>query len=82
MGSWKAVQQPYHSAVRLYNLEKDLGEQHDLAAQQPEVLAKLTAAMQAAYTPSDNWKFPGPSATPAAGDKAKAKSKQKKTQEN
>jgi arylsulfatase A-like enzyme len=82
MGSWKAVQQPYHSAVRLYNLEKDLGEQHDLAAQQPAVLAKLTAAMQAAYTPSDNWKFPDPSAAPVAGDKAKGKAKQKAAKEN
>ena len=68
MGDWKAVQQPYHSPLRLYNLASDLGEEHDLATQQPETAAKLAAAMQKEYTPHENWKFPaGPA--PASSKK-------------
>jgi arylsulfatase A-like enzyme len=66
IGRWKAVQQPYHSAVRLYDLEEDIGEETDLAASQPEVVAKLTAAMKAAYVPAENWKFPEPPAASKA----------------
>lgn len=58
MGKWKAVQQPYHSPVRLYDLSQDIGEERDLAAEHPQVAARLTAAMQAAYEPNENWKFP------------------------
>jgi arylsulfatase A-like enzyme len=57
-GKWKAVQQPYRSPVRLYDLSQDLGEERDVAASHPEVVARLTAAMQAAYAPNENWKFP------------------------
>jgi arylsulfatase A-like enzyme len=76
IGPWKAVQQPYYSPVRLYNLEKDIGEKQDLAAEQPELVAKLKAAMQAAYLPHDNWLLPDASETPA-GSKAKPAKKGK-----
>jgi arylsulfatase A-like enzyme len=72
MGRWKAVQQPYDTPVRLYDLSKDIGEEHDLAAEQPEVLAKLVAAMNEAYEPAENWRFPPPAPT----GKKKAKGKQ------
>jgi len=55
---WKAIQQPMSSPVRLYNLTKDIGEEHDVAAENPDVVARLTATMKAAYTPHENWKFP------------------------
>jgi uncharacterized sulfatase len=58
MGPWKAIQQPLASAVRLYDLKKDIGEERDVAAENPEVVAKLTATMNGAYTPHENWKFP------------------------
>jgi arylsulfatase A-like enzyme len=58
-GNWKAIQQPMDSAVRLYDLGSDLGEGHDVAAQRPDVVAKLTATMEAAYRPHPNWKMPG-----------------------
>ena len=41
VGDWKAIEQPMGSPVRLYNLAKDIGEEHDVAAEQPEVVAKL-----------------------------------------
>ncbi|UUO08732.1 arylsulfatase [Blastopirellula sp. J2-11] len=61
-GDWKAIQQPINSPVRLYNLQSDLGEEHDLAADQPEKVKAMTQRMAAAYTPSDRWKFPKPKA--------------------
>jgi arylsulfatase A-like enzyme len=57
-GPWKAVQQPYHTPIRLYNLESDLSEQRDVAADHPEIVARLQAAMRAAYTPHENWQLP------------------------
>jgi arylsulfatase A-like enzyme len=58
-GNWKAIQQPMDSAVRLYDLGSDVGEEHDVAAAQPEVVAKLKSEMQAAYSPHSSWKMPG-----------------------
>ncbi len=57
-GPWKVVQQPYHSPVRLYNLDADLGEERDVAADKPELVAQLTRLMDEAYGASDRWKFP------------------------
>src|SRR5439155_23223357 len=59
VGDWKAIEQPMGSPMRLYNLSKDICEEHDLAAQQPEVVAKLKATMKVAYRPHENWKMPG-----------------------
>lgn len=59
VGNWKAIQQPMDAAVRLYDLGKDLGEEHDVAAEHPEVVAKLKAMMKAAYRPHESWKMPG-----------------------
>jgi arylsulfatase A-like enzyme len=76
-GNWKAIQQPLNSPVRLYNLAKDIGEEYNLAAEQPAVVADLTKKMDAAYVPHENWKFPQPGAGGnKAGPKAKAASKQ------
>ena len=69
MGRWKAVQQPYHSLVRLYDVAKDVGEEQDVAAVNPEIVAKLSAAMKEAYVPAENWKFPEPAAAAAGKSK-------------
>jgi len=58
-GNWKAIQQPMDSAVRLYDLGSDLGEERDVAAEHPDVVSKLKATMKAAYAPHPNWKMPG-----------------------
>jgi arylsulfatase A-like enzyme len=65
MGRWKAVQQPYRSALRLYDLETDIGEAHDVAGANPEIVQRMTRAMDTAYTPSERWKFPEPKPRPA-----------------
>lgn len=57
-GKWKAVQQPYHSPLRLYDLSQDIGEECDLAEEQPEVVARLTELMRQAHAPSEHWQFP------------------------
>ena len=57
-GKWKAVQQPINTAVRLYNLEQDLGEATDLAAKNSTKVNELSMQMDDSYTESDRWKFP------------------------
>lgn len=58
MGKWKAVQQPIHMPIRLYNLEEDLGETTDLADKHPEIVARMKERMQQEYVPSERWVLP------------------------
>jgi arylsulfatase A-like enzyme len=58
MGKWKAVEQPIGKPIQLFNLEEDLGEQTDLSAKHPDLVATLRKKMDGAYTPSERWKFP------------------------
>ncbi len=60
LGKWKVVQQPINTEPRLYDLSQDIAEKNDLAEKHPEVLADLIKQMDAAYTPSNRWKFPEP----------------------
>lgn len=57
-GRWKVIQQPLKSTVRLYDLQSDLGEERDVAAEHPQIVKKLTESMRAAYQPNENWKLP------------------------
>ena len=57
VGKWKAVHQPIRSEVRLYDLDADLGERRDLATENREVVKRLTALMESAYSPSKRWRF-------------------------
>ncbi len=66
-GEWKAVQQPLNTPLRLFNLSKDLGEERDLAAEQPEIAARLADKMESSFVPHENWQF----APPAGGKKGK-----------
>ncbi len=75
-GDWKAVQnhlnQNPDAPVEVYSLKDDIGEQHDLAAEQPEIVAKAKAFMKSAHTPSPFWKFgkPKPKQKPARKGRA------------
>ena len=57
-GKWKAIQQPYHSPVRLYDITSDPGEEHDLAAEHPALVRELATKLNADNIASDRWKFP------------------------
>jgi len=46
-GDWKLVEWFEDNRTELYNLKNDLGEQHDLAADQREVAARLTKKLYA-----------------------------------
>ena len=52
-GKWKAIRKPIGSGeLKLYDLEADIGEQKDLAADESKVAAEAAALMTAAHTPS------------------------------
>ena len=57
MGDWKAVQRSEKNRgkkflpIELYNLKKDLSEENDLAAQNPELLQQMEKLMDKAHTP-------------------------------
>lgn len=58
IGDWKGVCKPFHGAMELYDLKSDLGESKNIAADHPEIVARLRAAMQEAHIPSPDWKLP------------------------
>ncbi|QDU53946.1 arylsulfatase [Aeoliella mucimassa] len=55
-GDWKGVRlnvnKNRNAPIELYNLADDLGEQHDIAANHPEVVKKIAAIMDEAHEPS------------------------------
>ena len=63
MGDWKAVRTKLRGhpnvPIELYDLAADVGEQHNVAADHPDVVAKMKQIMLAARTESDNpkWNF-------------------------
>ncbi|WP_164100719.1 arylsulfatase [Candidatus Laterigemmans baculatus] len=60
-GAWKAIRQPMLSGpVELYNLESDLGETNNVAADHPEVVAQAVRYMEEAHAPHPNWQVPEP----------------------
>ncbi len=54
-GDWKAVRNGPAAAIELYNLRDDVGETQNLAAQQPDLVAKATAILKAAHKEDPNW---------------------------
>jgi len=59
MGNWKAVRVHWHKnpdgPLELYNLKDDIGEKHNIAAQQSDVIAKIENYLKIARTDSPNW---------------------------
>ena len=56
MGKWKALRMPMTTgAVQLFDLEQDIGETTDLAAEHPDIAARAAEIMDANHQPSDNW---------------------------
>lgn len=55
-GDWKAVRMPIGTGrTELYDLATDLGEQHDVAAQHPDVVHRMEKMMDEAHVPDPNW---------------------------
>ncbi len=57
-GKWKAVQNGIDKPMELYDLSRDIGEAHNVAAEHPEVVQELLNYMESARTPSKHWPLP------------------------
>lgn len=58
-GRWKGVRQPmFTGPIELYDLEADIGEENDVAAEHPDLVARIAAIMEAAHVPSPIWQVP------------------------
>ncbi len=61
LGKWKAIQRNLHknadSPILLYDVVADPAEQHNVAADHPDVIAKVRAAFAEAHEPTDTWHF-------------------------
>ena len=55
MGAWKAVRLKNAAPLELYNLADDPGEQRDVAAANPKVVAQIEAYLKNARTESARW---------------------------
>lgn len=75
-GDWKAVRLGFGDSVpvELYDLSKDLGEEHNIAAEHPDVVAKMKEILATAHVDSPDWKVPAP-LKKKQGAKAAAKKK-------
>ena len=57
LGNWKGIRKPmFTGSVELYDIQSDPGEERNIAAQHPDVVAKIQSAMKEAHTPSELWK--------------------------
>lgn len=56
VGNWKGIRQPmFTGPVELYNLETDLGEENNVAEENPEVVAEMEQIMNRAHQSSPDW---------------------------
>ncbi len=62
LGRWKAIEldlQRTPSPIQLYDLDQDLGEEKDVAADHPDIVARAREVFRQAHTPSELWRFRG-----------------------
>ncbi len=55
MGKWKGIRLGQKGTLQLYDLDADLGETRDLAAQHPDIVKKLEGFMESAVIPHPNY---------------------------
>jgi arylsulfatase A-like enzyme len=61
MGKWKGVRYNLVTGnrdVELYNLETDIGEEHNIANEHPKIAEKIRQLMNKAHKPSPVFEFP------------------------
>jgi arylsulfatase A-like enzyme len=54
-GNWKAIRNKLGGVLELYDLTKDIGEQENVAARHPDVVAKVEDYLKTARTESKEW---------------------------
>ena len=59
MGHWKAVRNAPDEPLELYNLEQDIGEQTDVASENPEVMARMRSYLAICRTDPPELREPG-----------------------
>lgn len=61
MGKWKGVKYNVlknpNAPIKLYNLDNDMGEENNIAAENPEIVKQINTILLEARTPSDIFKF-------------------------
>jgi arylsulfatase A-like enzyme len=61
LGDWKGIRLNVRNnpgaALELYNLSTDMGEQNDLAAENPEIVKKIISIMEQEHKPSEVFKL-------------------------
>lgn len=55
MGNWKGIRLGSGSQIELYDLETDVGETNNVAANHPDVAKKMEAIMEAAVRPNNKY---------------------------
>lgn len=55
LGDWKGIRRASTGSMELYHLGKDLGERVDVAAQHPDVVARIDGIMKEAVVPHPNY---------------------------
>jgi arylsulfatase A-like enzyme len=53
-GQWKAISNNLRE-IALFNLHTDIGEEHDIADQHPEIVAQMLARFESARTPAERY---------------------------
>jgi arylsulfatase A-like enzyme len=56
--NWKAVKAPHTKPIELYDLSSDIGEEHNVAAAHPDVIAKFDNYIRTARTSTPDWPIP------------------------
>jgi arylsulfatase A-like enzyme len=59
MGQWKGVRLAPSAPLELYDLSQDIGEKSNVAANNPEVVARIAAYLETARTDSEFWPLRG-----------------------
>ena len=68
-GNWKAVRNGPNAPIELYNLSDDLSEAHNLAATNPELVAKAETLMKQSRADDPNWPMPAKAKKDPGGKK-------------
>jgi arylsulfatase A-like enzyme len=63
--NWKGVKLGAQKTLELYDLSVDIGEKNNLAAQHPDIVARLETVMRESHVPSPFWPLK-PANAPAA----------------